>query len=374
MDRQRPGPRVPGSDAHSQWRRRTLSLITSAALLTGCCGYQARPLDEGALLDRVRAARHAAPPRTGTELTLADATALMRRHNPEIREARAAWMVAESVARVRTPIENPTVGLGPLLYGGSDVLGGDWGVLGLFGWKVPLTGIQKLNDQVNRVRADAALASAAAVERREYLALRADYLNTALTADLQQAWQDLSAVASAAVQTGTDMIEAGQASAVDVSLLRLDAARTEADVFDAAEEAMAERQALAGRMNLHADFVGAPAEALRPTFPEQLPSLDALEQMAVEGNPELARRRAAYVVREKEFRMEVRKQTPDPDVGIAYQQGHGAKRSNSEIRTLIQQGSVQFDGEKLTEPQGERPGEVSGKVLRLDKKRSVRLL
>ena len=61
-------------------------------------------------------------------------------------------------------------------------------------------------------------------------------------------------------------------------------------------------------------------------------------------------------------------------VAIAYREGHGTERSNSEIRRLIQQGGVQLDGEKLNDPAADLPADVSAKVLRLDKKRSVRLL
>jgi tyrosyl-tRNA synthetase len=61
-------------------------------------------------------------------------------------------------------------------------------------------------------------------------------------------------------------------------------------------------------------------------------------------------------------------------VAIAYKDGHEAQRSNSEIRRLIQQGGVQLDGEKLIDPAADLPAAISGKLLRLDKKRSVRLL
>ncbi len=61
-------------------------------------------------------------------------------------------------------------------------------------------------------------------------------------------------------------------------------------------------------------------------------------------------------------------------VAIAYREGHGTERSNSEIRRLIQQGGVQLDGGKLSDPVADLPADVTGKVLRLDKKRSVWLL
>lgn len=48
------------------------------------------------------------------------------------------------------------------------------------------------------------------------------------------------------------------------------------------------------------------------------------------------------------------------------------KRSGGDVRRLIQQGSVQLDGEKITDPRAE-PAWESGQVLKLDKKRSVRI-
>ena len=59
-------------------------------------------------------------------------------------------------------------------------------------------------------------------------------------------------------------------------------------------------------------------------------------------------------------------------VGEAYEKAFDSKRSGSDVRRLIQQGSVQLDGEKLTDPKAE-PAWASGQVLKLDKKRSVRI-
>ncbi len=61
-------------------------------------------------------------------------------------------------------------------------------------------------------------------------------------------------------------------------------------------------------------------------------------------------------------------------VAIALRDGHEVQRSNSDIRRLIQQGGVQLDGEKFSDPSAELPNDLSGRLLRLDKKRSVRLL
>lgn len=59
-------------------------------------------------------------------------------------------------------------------------------------------------------------------------------------------------------------------------------------------------------------------------------------------------------------------------VGHAYETAFSSKRSGSELRRLIQQGSVQLNGEKVTDLKSE-PDWKTGDVLKLDKKRFVRL-
>jgi tyrosyl-tRNA synthetase len=60
-------------------------------------------------------------------------------------------------------------------------------------------------------------------------------------------------------------------------------------------------------------------------------------------------------------------------VVAAYQQAYGESRSNGDARRLIQQGSIQRNGEKLSDPKA-APDWQAGDVLKLDKKRSVRLV
>ena len=50
------------------------------------------------------------------------------------------------------------------------------------------------------------------------------------------------------------------------------------------------------------------------------------------------------------------------------------KRSGGEVRQLISQGAIQIDGEKITDLKVNLPEEIKGKILRLDKKHSVRLI
>ena len=61
-------------------------------------------------------------------------------------------------------------------------------------------------------------------------------------------------------------------------------------------------------------------------------------------------------------------------VSIAYSEGFNLKRSGGEIRQLISQGAIQIDGEKITDIKFSLPENLEGKILRLDKKHSVRLI
>jgi tyrosyl-tRNA synthetase len=60
-------------------------------------------------------------------------------------------------------------------------------------------------------------------------------------------------------------------------------------------------------------------------------------------------------------------------VVTAYLQGFGVSKSRSEARRLVEQGSVQWRGEKVTDPKV-RISFTPGEVLKLDKTRAVRLI
>ncbi len=57
----------------------------------------------------------------------------------------------------------------------------------------------------------------------------------------------------------------------------------------------------------------------------------------------------------------------------AYAKGFGIVRSRSEVRRLVEQGSVQWRGEKITNPKAQISF-IPGEILRLDKTRAVRLI
>ena len=61
-----------------------------------------------------------------------------------------------------------------------------------------------------------------------------------------------------------------------------------------------------------------------------------------------------------------------PVLAAAYHDCFSQTKSNSELRRLIEQGSIQADGVKLTDPKA-TPAFAPGTVLKLDKKCAVRI-
>ncbi|MDL5052757.1 hypothetical protein QQ056_04170 [Oscillatoria laete-virens NRMC-F 0139] len=59
-------------------------------------------------------------------------------------------------------------------------------------------------------------------------------------------------------------------------------------------------------------------------------------------------------------------------VEAAYQSAFALKKSRGDIRKLLQQGSVQLNGEKITDPFA-KPVFAPGNVLKLDKTHAVRI-
>ncbi len=301
-------------------RGATLAVIL--LLVPACMHVPEQPLDPEALLASVRREREAAP--STDPLTLTAAVERMRRSNPAIREARAAWRAAQAVAKVRTPPPNPTLALGPLLLGGTDILSSAApGIEAALGWAVPLSNARVLNDDLNRVRAEHAFAEAAAIERETYLALRRDMTIAVLQRESAGTQQTLSEAGRAAVQVGRDLANAGQATAVDVQLLDLDAERAHAAALAADGEATAKRYAFAARIGMDGEHLVLVGSDQLPILPAAPPAIVDLEKAAVASHPRLAVLRAAYLVAEKELRIQVADAMPDFEMGLGFENEAG---------------------------------------------------
>ena len=147
-------------------------------ILAGCKSYEQKPLEPEEILNSIAQRRTDVAAPGAESLTLGEATALMRRFNPRVRDARAAYETEYAFAAVKTPLPNPTIEVAPTVLSGPGVLAGkNRGVEGALGWAIVLGGKRRLTDDVNAIRADAAQIDLGGVEREEYLALRREYVD-----------------------------------------------------------------------------------------------------------------------------------------------------------------------------------------------------
>jgi CRISPR system Cascade subunit CasA len=297
-------------------------LLPGLLLCVGCVTYTAQPLDPDDILEQVRTTRQNAA--AEDVVSLARAAELMRAHGPRVRDARAALGVATAVADTPTPLPNPSIEAGSLFVGGGDVLAsGERTIDAALGWSVLLGGRRRLTDELNAIRAEAAGVEAATVEREEYLALRREIVALALAVRVTGARRDLEKAVRASQDLLRRLVEAGQATALDVRELELEVYGAAAAFLASVEAEEEARADLAAR-------TGVPAGVFRatdaPPLPAEVPSVARLHDAMLRGDPELARLRAEYAVAEKELRLEVARQYPALDVGLGFERDEGANR------------------------------------------------
>ncbi len=314
-------------DARLSPRRTTAATLLVALLaLAGCRTPDVRrPLDEEALLAAVTEKR---APRTKAEpLSLTEAHARLRRGNPRVREAWARYESARHAAGIRTPRPNPTLNLAPLVLGAPGILAGlRAGVDLMVGWSVPVTGRLRMQDDVNAVRAEEARVQAVGTERREYLALRGELLAITLRQEAVDAREGLVTAAEASAEAARVAAEAGAATALDVRLLELEIAGLQTDMLEAEAAGSMARHAAARRMGLALPDAGTLGFTDLPPLPQATPALDELRGLALEQHPRLAALRAAYLVAEKELRLEMARRYPDLGLGLGVEKEGGDDR------------------------------------------------
>lgn len=304
-----------------------LLALACCVLLSSCIQTPpAVPLDPDAVLADVRAEREDAPTPEGQPLTLAQASALLRRANPKIREARAAWKVTEAIAKTETPAPNPVISFGPLFFGNGNILDmATTGYTAAMGWAVPTKNPPRLADKVNRVRADAALARAIAAERMAYLDLRAKLAATLLDDQELIVLAGVEKNAEAARDLVKDFAASGQGDPLDVKLFEYEGAQTRALVIAArgrARIAKYEVAAMLGRVPSTIRVEGSPLPGLALV----VPALEDVEQAAIEGHPDLAVLRAEYALAERLLRQEAARANPGLDIGLNFERTQPANQ------------------------------------------------
>jgi outer membrane protein, heavy metal efflux system len=305
-------PRAP-------WLTWTLGL--SWALVLSACAtesYEAAPLSS-VQIEAVSALRlDVSPLQPGEiagELSLAQAASWLRTRGPRVREILATWRTAYAVAQVGTPLPNPEVELGPLFGSGPGIDVNKVVPLASLSFSIPLSGRLGRQDELNQAIADRAKADALATFRELYLDLRSRYVSLAVARKREAVRATVVSSARESLITADILVAAGVATALDVSLFRLEHARERSRMLGARMTSANAASDLSDLVAVSPWKLGTIPEDALPVLPRTVPEPTSLQKLIVEEHPGLVRIRAEYAVAERQLHLEIAKQYPDLVIG-----------------------------------------------------------
>ncbi|MFN3242181.1 MAG: TolC family protein [Planctomycetota bacterium] len=301
--------------------RRVALSVGLAFTLSGCAtqSYEPDPIlrEELVVLSNEREGP-SADAKPG-KLTLSRAAQWLRERGPRVQEAIARYRTAAAKARVSTPWPNPGIYAGPEFgFGREDPINKvvPFGGLTL---TIPISGRLGRQDDVNAALAGAARAEALATFRELYLDLRAAYVRLAVAEKRALVRESVLGAARASLTVVNDLVVAGGATALDVSLFQLEHARECSRVLGARLDRVNAAADMSQLVAIRASRLGVLPEQALPELPAQVPGAEDLHELVVNEHPRLFRIRAEYEVAERQLHLEVVRQYPDlvfgPSIG-----------------------------------------------------------
>lgn len=307
---------------HRTTSQRRVALSTALALaLSGCAtqSYEPDPIlqeEFGAFSEGREGSSVDAKP---GELTLSRAAQWLRERGPRVREAIARYRTALAKAGISTPWPNPEIYAGPEFgFGREDPINKvvPFGGLTL---TIPLSGRLGRQDEVNAAVAGSAQADALATFRELYLDLRATYVRLAVAEKRELVRTSVLEAARASLTVVNDLVAAGGATALDVSLFQLEHARERSRVLGARLSRTNAASDMSQLVAIRPARLGALPEQALPELPAEVPDSETLHDLIVKEHPRLFRIRAEYEVAERQLHLEVVRQYPDlvfgPSIG-----------------------------------------------------------
>ena len=329
-----------------------LALLLSGLSLgsvTGCKRYRPAPLHPDQVVAQVAHARaHPDQPRSAAALekpkseeatgynksteaqpiTFFKAAEWMRKNGPDIREAIAAYQTTLARAKIKTPLPNPGLEVGPQYGFGPDQTSvNPVAAFGSIGFTIPLGKRLRRQDELNRALAEVARIEALVRHREIYLDLREKYTAWHIADRKQKAFGRILKATRDSLDATRKLVDAGQATAVDLALFNLEIAQNEIESLEAGQTKATSQSALARLVGVQADLFGIIPENALPALPMELPKKAALKEKLIQNHAQLARLRARYAAEERSLRLEISKQFPDFQFGPSFDNESGEKRT-----------------------------------------------
>lgn len=301
--------------------QRRVALSTALALaLSGCAtqSYEPDPVlqEEFGVLSEGRAGSSAHE--TPGELTLSKAAEWLRKRGPRVRETIARYRTALAKAGVSTPWPNPGLSAGPEIgFGREDPINKVVPFVNM-SFTIPISGKLGKQDEVNAALAGSARADALATFRELYLELRATYVRLAVAEKRESVRKTVLEAARDSLTVVNDLVVAGGATALDVSLFQLEHARQRSRVLGARLARANAASDMSQLVAIRPSRLGVLPERALPELPAEVPTSEQLHDLIVTEHPRLFRIRAEYEVTERQLHLEVVKQYPDLVFGPSF--------------------------------------------------------
>jgi outer membrane protein TolC len=318
--------------------------VASALLLaSGCQKYRADPLEPTEVFRVIEAQRQPAAMETtrpplaqntaatltpNTVFTLQCAADWLRASGPDVQETLAEYRTALALAKINTPLPNPGLEIGPQFGFGPD-LGPVNQVtpFGSIGFTIPLGKRLRRQTELNRALAEVARVHALARFRELYLELRSRYAELAISRQRLTTRREIAASAEKTLSAGRQLVQAGQANAMDVALFELELQRSLAEVLTVERELVEAEGKLSKMLGVHFERFRELPERTLPVLPDAVPSLEQLREQLILNHTELARLRSQYEASERALRLEISKQFPDLQIGPNWENEVGERKT-----------------------------------------------
>lgn len=300
-------------------------LLASSLGAAGCglVEYEPEPLDVAAVLESLQDWRErAATQLEGQPLALSDAELLGLERDPAFRQQLAVYRGSLALVDVKTPFADPTLSVGANGVIGPGVNRRRVGVPSLGGsLAIPLTRRRGRQDARDAALVSVEAARCERVARVTVLKVRSTYAEAVMAGEQLQAREGIADIARGLAVAAEALVQTGNATALDLSLLRLEATLAEQALFDAEVDARTARAALASALMLgpseldDVPLVGASEEWISG-LTERLAGDDP-EVLARTARTDLATLAASYGAAEAELALQIARQVKDINLGAS---------------------------------------------------------
>ena len=296
-----------------------------ATSLVSCVSYQEKALQKEQIFEELSKEQNEFIQSQNTELSFAQAEALMSTNNLEIAELKALYAQSEALAKIATPIPNPELTAGPEFGSnlGATESSSTQPFVGL-AFTIPLNGRLSLADDLKQIAKEQSNLELILKHRELALKLRQTYLDASLAQEKLIAQKAKDEWLKKQLKNVEQGLDAGLYTSMDAGRLYSDILEQESEQIQLNEEAVEVKFQLSNLLNRELpELTDIQFNRQNLIYKGQIPNYNELKTQLFENSPELKRLELEYKRAEKVLELQIRKQYPDLKIGTDWAQEVG---------------------------------------------------